>query len=313
MRVVMHQRVAVSACLLAALVLAGGCSDEPPDAPGPDDKPRVQRLFDPAEAARRQARAVDSLNVPGQVALDLGGGVSLALVLIPGAAYAGGPGQAEAGRHDDNGPAGSVVSCPPFYMSATEITQAQWLAVMGPPGPWQGEKYARAGDDHAASYISWNDAAAFCQALSARFAAQPAHGLAGEFEIPRERQWELACRAGCAAPFGYGDAAKLLGDYAWYDANAGSRGEDHAHGVAGKKPNAWGLYDMHGNVWEWCQDAYGKVNSPGGYRVLRGGSCVSAAAHCRSATRHRARAGHRNYGFGFRVVKSVQKMGSDLD
>ena len=133
----------------------------------------------------------------------------------------------------------------------------------------------------------------------------------GKFSLPTEAQWEYACRAGSTTRYCFGDDESRLGEYAWYDENSG----DKTHPVGEKKPNAWGLYDMHGNVWEWCQDWYDDgyyAKSPtddptgpstGSCRVIRGGSWDDGARSCRSADRNRNSPGYRLDNLGFRVSR----------
>jgi len=135
--------------------------------------------------------------------------------------------------------------------------------------------------------VSWQDAAAYCKWLSKE--------TGQAYRLPTEAEWEYACRAGTETMWCFGDDEERLGDYAWYDKNSGGG----THPVGEKKANAWGLYDMHGNVWEWCQD---EVNS-GEDRVLRGGSWFYEARNCRSAYRSRGRPGSRDGGLGFRCVR----------
>jgi formylglycine-generating enzyme required for sulfatase activity len=132
------------------------------------------------------------------------------------------------------------------------------------------------------------------------------------YRLPTEAEWEYACRAGSETEYCFGDSADRLGEYAWYSSNSGKR----THPVAQKQPNAWGLSDMHGNVWEWCQDWYGESyyrSSPtedpqgpasGKYRVLRGGSWDNASADCRSAGRYWNSPEIRITNGGLRVVAS---------
>jgi formylglycine-generating enzyme required for sulfatase activity len=127
------------------------------------------------------------------------------------------------------------------------------------------------------------------------------------YELPTEAEWEYACRAGTTTAFSFGDDPKALGDYAWYYDNYAS----HTHPVGGKKPNPWGLYDMHGNVWQWCADRYGKyqegfIKDPKGtdsgeLRLLRGSGSTPARS-CRSACRDGIVPGFRNWATGFRLV-----------
>ena len=135
--------------------------------------------------------------------------------------------------------------------------------------------------------------------------------------LPTEAEWEYACRAGSKTPFCYGDDASQLGQYAWYSGNAGDQGEKYAHAVGQKQPNAWGLRDMHGNVFEWCQDWYAdsyartdvrdpKGPASGKYPVLRGGSWRNPALHCLAAKRNRVDPDHRGSDIGFRVVVQVE-------
>ena len=138
-------------------------------------------------------------------------------------------------------------------------------------------------------------------------------GGRGKFALPTEAQWEYACRAGSKTRYYFGDDEARLGDYAWYQGNSGMK----THAVGEKKPNAWGLYDMHGNVWEWCEDWYGPygaeaVTDPSGPavvqvglgRVSRGGSCLGLpAAGCRSASRYSTEPGMRLADTGFRVAR----------
>jgi formylglycine-generating enzyme required for sulfatase activity len=150
--------------------------------------------------------------------------------------------------------------------------------------------------------VSWNDAQAYIQWLNGRGE--------GMYRLPTEAEWEYACRAGSTTAFSFGDDASRLGEHAWWGENSGYT----THLAGQKKPNAWGVYDMHGNVWDWCQDwmgdyPSGAVVDPIGARssqdrVLRGGSWHSPAVYCRSANRRTYSPESRNISLGFRLVRA---------
>jgi formylglycine-generating enzyme required for sulfatase activity len=184
----------------------------------------------------------------------------------------------------------------PFHLGKFPVTQAQWEAVMGPnPSLFKGP-------DRPVEQVSWED----CQAFVARLntAGQ------GTFRLPTEAEWEYACRAGSSGRYCFGDDEDLLGAYAWYSANAG--GQTHPVGL--KKANAWGLHDMHGGVWEWCQDWWddypdGPATDPQGpsagfmgARVFRGGCWRGGADFAASAHRGGRGAGYRASILGLRLV-----------
>jgi formylglycine-generating enzyme required for sulfatase activity len=263
--------------------------------------------FDSAEAKRRQQETARALGVPVEKTLDLGGGEKLELVLLPAGEFVMGSPADEDGRGGDEGPQRRVTLSRPFYMSVTEVTQSQYEAVTG-ESPWKGESRAKENGSHAASYVSWNDAQTFCQTLSRRSRET--------LRLPTEAQWEYACRSGSSSAYHFGDDAEQLGQYAWYRDNAWDVGEKYAHSVAQKKPNAFGLYDMHGNVCEWCDDWYGDKYDPqdttspkgpgsGRNRVLRLGGWGSIAMFCRSACRVGFSRDSRGGNGGFRVVVVV--------
>jgi len=144
--------------------------------------------------------------------------------------------------------------------------------------------------------------------------AMPTEKSAGYvYRLPTEAEWEYACRAGTTTKYSFGDSKSELGGYAWYDENSGGR----THPVGEKKPNGWGLYDMHGNVWEWCQDWHddypsGSATDPtgaasGSLRVIRGGSWFYYSDYCRSASRDRLTPDFRSDFLGFRVLRSSIK------
>ena len=135
-----------------------------------------------------------------------------------------------------------------------------------------------------------------------------------EYRLPTEAKWEYACRAGTQTAFSFGDDEKQLGEYAWFKGNAFKAGEIYAHKVGLKKPNPWGLHDMHGNVWEWCSDWYGEKLSggvdpigpeKGSYRVFRGGGWRLDPGFCRSADRSfSSHPSARGIILGFRVART---------
>jgi len=186
-----------------------------------------------------------------------------------------------------------------FYMQTTEVTQGQWQRVMGSNPSW----FKNCGDDCPVEEVSWNDAQDFIRRLNQREGTD-------KYRLPTEAEWEYAARAGSTTRFCFGNDNGQLGQYAWYDNNSGSK----PHSVAQKKPNAWGLYDMHGNVWEWVQDWYGNypsgsVTDPtgpssGSSRVFRGGSWNAGAGDCRSAYRYRSTPGGRSNYLGFRLARA---------
>ena len=186
-----------------------------------------------------------------------------------------------------------------FHMQTTPVTQKQWKAVM----EYNPSDFKRHGDKCPVENVSWEDVNQFIEKLCQMEDTQA-------YRLPTEAEWEYACRAGTETAYCFGDDVGKLKEYAWYDENSGKR----THPVAQLKPNAWGLYDMHGNVWEWCQDWYGdypseSVTDPGGpstgsYRVGRGGSWFYDAGYCRAASRGRISPGSRSSDLGLRLALS---------
>ena len=184
-----------------------------------------------------------------------------------------------------------------FYIGVYEVTQAEYEAVMG-HNPAR-EKGATLPVDH----VTWHDAVAFCDKLTAQESGM-------RYRLPTEAEWEYACRAGTATRYYWGDDPELasIGAHAFYKANSGGK----THEVGQKKPNPWGLHDMNGNVWEWCQDWMGpyvpdETKDPGGAvsgegKVCRGGCWAYDASRCRSAERNDAPADSVHVNLGFRVV-----------
>jgi formylglycine-generating enzyme required for sulfatase activity len=193
-----------------------------------------------------------------------------------------------------------------YYLGVTEVTQGQYEKVMGKNPSWfQGNKIQGDNSNHPVELVSWEDAIEFCKKLS----DLPEEKAAGRvYRLPTEAEWEYACRAGSKTAYSFGESSESLGDYAWFKGNSNMQ----THPVGEKKANAWGLYDMHGNVWEWCsyygEYPKGAVSDPVGpredsSRVPRGGSWGYEAASCRSATRLRYAPSNRG-DIGFRVALS---------
>lgn len=186
-----------------------------------------------------------------------------------------------------------------FYLGETEVTQTQWAAVMG-TNPSKFNVGV-----HPVERVTWDDTQAFIKRLNER-----AGGIV--YRLPTEAEWEYAARAGSNSQYSFGNSDSALPQYAWYG-NEGYGGRTSP--VRYKKPNAWGLYDMHGNVWEWVQDWYGDTyyaNSPerdpqgpetGKYRVFRGGSWVAKSANLRSSIRFSGPPDSRSRDIGFRLVR----------
>ena len=187
-----------------------------------------------------------------------------------------------------------------FYMQTTVVTQGQWKRVMNTNPSY----FKNCGDDCPVENVSWNDAKAFIQKLN----SMEGHS---RYRLPTEAEWEYSCRAGCVGPYANGNTMIHLDKMGWFSANS----ERKIHPVGQKKPNAWGLYDMHGNVSEWCQDWYGNypsgsvtdpVGPPSGPgRVRRGGAWCYEAWNCRSAIRFRNFDGGRGFSLGFRLAHGV--------
>ena len=243
------------------------------------------------------------------------GVVSPRLVAVPpvGLARLGSP-AGEPGRKSAEDPV-FIRLWTPFMISMTEVTQKQFRDVMG-TSPWSGRPRVRMGDDFPATWVTWHDAVAFCDKLTVQLRSAGDLPENERFRLPTEAEWEVACRGGSMFAFCYGDDASRLGKYAWFQGNAQQAGEPFAHLVGTKRPNSWGLFDMHGNVLEWCADWYdgsyaGGVNptgpSSGSRRVCRGGSWGHAASDCHSASRFSLPPDERSEFVGFRVVRAARE------
>ena len=218
------------------------------------------------------------------------------MVWIEAGTFLMGSPEGEQGREENEGPQHEVRISRGFYLGKHEVTQAQWAAVMGTQ-PWAGKIYVREHAEHPAVSISWNDAQAFMDTLNV--AAE-----AALYRLPTEAEWEYACRAGTASRWSFGDDESLLGEYAWHYDNVWDAGERYVHAVGTRLPNPWGLFDMHGNVWEWVQDWHTTIvgirasgtyphsrqvdptgPGSGSHRVKRGGSFYDFARYQRAAFR----------------------------
>ena len=218
--------------------------------------------------------------------------IGMKLVLIPKGAFMMGSPESEvriadATQHE-------VTISKDYYLGLYEVTQAQYEKMMGKnPSRFQGDNLRgdslrRDSTNHPVEQVSWGDAVDFCKKLSDLTEEKKAGRV---YRLPTEAEWEYACRAGSKSAYSFGESSKSLGDYAWFDQNSNRQ----THPVGEKKANAWGLYDMHGNVWEWCSDWYGQypkgaVSDPVGTRessnrVFRGGSWYDHFEYCRSARR----------------------------
>ncbi|HEV7999720.1 MAG TPA: formylglycine-generating enzyme family protein [Planctomycetaceae bacterium] len=198
-----------------------------------------------------------------------------------------------------------------FWLGQHEVTQGEWETIMHTT-PWKGKERIREGRDYPATHVSWENANHFLERLTAAEHKAGRLPRGWRYALPTEAQWEYACRAGTRSRFSFGDDPSALKEYGWFKGNTEDVGESYAHQVATKRPNRWGLYDMHGNVEEWCRDRYA-FDLPGGtdpevtagdvQPVFRGGGWGSPAIGCPSA--HRWMAGHsllRSGGIGFRVA-----------
>jgi formylglycine-generating enzyme required for sulfatase activity len=233
--------------------------------------------------------------------------IGLQLVQIPAGEFLMGSPDSDSEASSDEKPQHRVQITQPFYLGMFEVTQAQYQRVMGSnPSNFK--------DDSGllpVEMVSWQDAQEFCVKLSDLADEKQA---SRQYRLPTEAEWEYACRAGTTSRYGFDESKEDLGSYAWYSGNSGSK----THPVGQKKPNAWGLYDMQGNVYEWCQDWHGDGEyqqnagqvavdphgpSGGVYRVLRGGSWIFYGQDCRPGYRGgRSGPGFRFLHAGFRLA-----------
>lgn len=221
--------------------------------------------------------------------------LGIEFILIPAGEFSMG----SANGANDESPGHTVRISHAFYIGKYEVTQSQWEAVMGTnPSQFKGES------KRPVEQVSWEDAQEFVRKLNAKEGGT-------KYRLPPEAEWEYAARAGSTTAYSFGDDVTQLGEYAWYDQNAGNT----THPVGQRKPNAWGLHDMHGNVWEWVQDWYGAYTaetaadpqgpSSSSIRVFQGGRWVRHAGYCRAAYRGRARPGNRSGDLGLRLLRTA--------
>ena len=213
------------------------------------------------------------------------------------------------GEGDD---AVAVTLTRPFLLGKYEVTQEQFKKVMSLE-PWAGEREVQVSASNAASYVNWKEATMFCQRLTESEHENNLLSRSDSYHLPTEAQWEYACRAGTTTVYSFGDDESPLGDFAWFKDNAKNVDEAFAHRVGMKAPNPWGLYDMHGNVLEFCSDWYGEALSGGtdpvgperGFiHVIRGGGWGNDPVGCRSAFRGSSVPSNHNGLMGFRVACS---------
>ncbi|REJ48426.1 MAG: serine/threonine protein kinase [Microcystis flos-aquae DF17] len=264
----------------------------------------AQQVLNALQAVKKPVSPIPLIASPTPFTEKISNGVTLEMVSLPAGQFLMGSADSDPDAWDAEKPQHQV-KVNSFAIGKYPVTQAQYQAVMGTnPSHFKNNSWFKNNLQNPVEQVSWNDAQAFCQKLSQ---------ITGKtYRLPTEAEWEYACRAGTTTRFYFGDDANQLGDYAWYDGNS----QKTTHPVGQKKPNAWGLYDMSGNVWEWCEDnwhssyigaptdgsAWSINDNDNDYRILRGGSWYDDPYSCRSAYRvNSSRRGVSLYS-GFRVV-----------
>jgi len=257
----------------------------------------------------------------------------MALNLIPAGEFMMGSPNNDADAETDEKPQHNV-RISPFYLGVNEVTQEQYRAVTGNNPSWfsstgdgRGTVAGRSTDRLPVENVLWLDAVRFCNTLSQKEGRKPFYEIDGEkvqvpdwsgtgYRLPTEAEWEYACRTGRTTKYSFGDDPAELGQYAWYDGNSKINGNWCTHPVGQKRPNAFGLFDMHGNVWEWCWDGYNgayygrsPVDDPPGalgasHRVFRGGCWGIKPRYLRSAHRGWSVPAGRSGALGFRLALS---------
>ncbi len=233
------------------------------------------------------------------------------MAFIPPGSFRMGSPTNEAGRYDWEGPQTEVTISRGFYMARREVTQGEYQAVTGTNPSWFQPPNATLDLSRPVEHVSWAEATNYCGLITQRDRASGRISTNTVYRLPTEAEWEYACRGWTSTRFSYGDdpGYASLANYAWFADNVGAT----IHPVGQKLPNPWGLYDMHGNVWEWCQ-GWGDYYYPGGTaldpqgpvtgstRAQRGGGWGSLALDCRSAVRGNRAPGDKGNATGFRVV-----------
>jgi len=250
----------------------------------------LEAPFSAESAKTAQMELAKSLNKPIEAKIDLGKGVKLEMVLIPAGKFMMGSPASEVGRVD-NETQHEVTLTKPFYIGKYEVTQEQWQSVM------RNNLSRTKGSNLPVTNVLWNDCQEFIKKLNAK--------TSGGYRFPTEAEWEFACRTGTSTAYSYGDSITT---------NQANFASSDTKAVGSYKANAFGLYDMHGNVWEWCEDWYGgysgdavtdpKGSATGDSHVLRGGSFDAGAGHARSSSRGYILPISRYDGFGFRLAKT---------
>jgi len=247
--------------------------------------------------------AVGTPNVAMAASPSTANAASEMVQILPGRFVMGEKSEVDATPHE--------VTISGFLMDKYLVSQEQYQKLMGSnPSRWKGDK-------NPVEQVRWSDAVRFCNKRSELDKLQPCYDLqswscnfdASGYRLPTEAEWEYACRAGSTTPYFFGDSPARLGDYAWFAKNAGG----HPRPVGQKQPNPWGLYDICGNVWEWCNDFY-KVDyyqqaarenprgpTAGENKVLRGGAWRFNAESCRSGYRYNENPGYADVCFGYDI------------
>ncbi|MBF0383245.1 MAG: formylglycine-generating enzyme family protein [Magnetococcales bacterium] len=246
---------------------------------------------------------IDSYTTPKEFKNSIG----MKFVLIPsGRSVIGSPDGGGDSRRDET-PQHMVSFDKPFYLGKYEVTQQQYKLVMNR----NISKFKLFGETRPVENVSWYDAQKFIKKLNE---------LEGEnkYRLPTESEWEYACRAGTKTDYSFGDDEADIAQYAWYGDNKGNA-NGRTHDIGSKKPNPWGLYDMHGNVLEWVQDVYKRTayrgeehrgknhlyEGSGSFRILRGGSWIHDAEDLRCANRNFNLPGNIYHNTGFRILKEL--------